>query len=92
MKSVLFVTNGHGEEAIAARIAQELPRDEIAADHLALVGEFGHPSVMRDVGPRRTMPSGGLIAMGNVKNIVRDVRGGLVGHTLAQLRFLVKEA
>lgn len=88
MKRVLFVSNGHGEEAIAARIAAELPHDAFACDHLALVGEFGHPSVMTDVGPRRTMPSGGLIAMGNVKNIARDVRGGLIGLTLAQFRFL----
>jgi uncharacterized protein (TIGR03492 family) len=85
----LFISNGHGEEAIAARIAREL-RELVpaACDHLALVGEFGHPSVMRDVGPRRTMPSGGLIAMGNIRNIVRDVGAGLLGHTFAQLRFL----
>jgi len=92
VKRVLFVSNGHGEEAIAARIAQELPPARLAADHLALVGEFGHPSVMRDVGPRGAMPSGGLIAMGNMKNIARDVRGGLIGHTFAQLRFLGREA
>jgi uncharacterized protein (TIGR03492 family) len=34
------------------------------------------------------MPSGGLIAMGNVRNIARDLACGLIGHTLAQLRFL----
>lgn len=85
--TALFVTNGHGEVAIAARIASELPV-EIAADHLSLVGSFEHASVMRDVGPRRAMPSGGLIAMGNMRNIVRDVRAGLIAHTLAQLRFL----
>jgi len=85
--TALFVTNGHGEVAIAARIAAELPAG-IAADHLSLVGSFEHASVMRDVGPRRAMPSGGLIAMGNVRNIVRDIRAGLVAHTLAQLRFL----
>lgn len=88
MKRVLFVSNGHGEEAIASRIAAELPRERFACDHLALVGEFGHPSVMTDVGPRRSMPSGGLIAMGNVRNIARDVRGGLIGLTFAQLAFL----
>lgn len=88
MKRILFISNGHGEEAIAARIASELAHDEFACDHLALVGEFGHPSVMTDVGPRRTMPSGGLIAMGNVRNIARDVRGGLIGLTFAQYRFL----
>ncbi len=90
MSRVLFVSNGHGEEAIAARIADEFatvaPR--IKLDHLALVGEFGHPSAMHDVGPRRLMPSGGLIAMGNVKNITRDLRGGLVGLTLRQRAFL----
>ncbi len=90
MKRVLFVSNGHGEEAIASRIATEVTAlaPDLGLDHLALVGEFGHPSEMRDVGPRRAMPSGGLIAMGNVRNIARDVGGGLIGLTLAQLRFL----
>ncbi len=84
---VLFVSNGHGEVAISARIAQELP-ERIARDHLALVGAFVHASSMRDVGPRRTMPSGGLIAMGNLRGIARDIGAGLLGHSLAQLRFL----
>ncbi len=85
--TALVVTNGHGEVAIAARIARELP-SALACDHLALVGDFPHQSAMRDVGPRRAMPSGGLIAMGNVRNILQDVRAGLPAHTLAQLRFL----
>ncbi|MGC1381292.1 MAG: hypothetical protein WA814_09775, partial [Candidatus Baltobacteraceae bacterium] len=86
---LLFVTNGHGEVAIADRIARELAAIEPAAqlDHLALVS--GTPSErMRDVGPRRRMPSGGLIAMGNLRNIGRDLRAGLAGLTLAQYRFL----
>ena len=89
MKRVLFVSNGHGEVALASRIAAELAaHGQVACDHLALVGDFAHSGVMRDVGPRRSMPSGGLLAMGNVRNIVRDVRAGLLSHTLAQLRFL----
>lgn len=89
MKRALFVSNGHGEEAIAARIASEVRGlSAVACDHLALVGDFGHPSTMRDVGPRRTLPSGGLIAMGNVRNIVRDLGAGLLAHTAAQWRFL----
>lgn len=91
MSRALFVSNGHGEIAIAARIARELPR-EIGVDHLALVGGAANSrheaAAMREVGPRRTMPSGGLIAMGNVRNIARDLAGGLAAHTLAQLRFL----
>lgn len=90
MTEILFVSNGHGEEAIGARIATEVTnlRADARVDHLALVGEFGHPGPMRDVGPRRAMPSGGLLAMGNVRNIARDVGGGLIGLTIAQRRFL----
>lgn len=89
MNRVLFVSNGHGEIAIAARLAMELQAlGPIPCDHLALVGDFRYPSTMREVGPRRAMPSGGVIAMGNFRNIARDVRAGLLAHTLAQLRFL----
>ena len=89
VRRVLFVTNGHGEVAIAARIAEELVACvPVACDHLALVGAFEHGGRMRDVGPQRQMPSGGLIAMGNLRNILRDLRAGLPAHTLAQLRFL----
>lgn len=90
MSRVLFVSNGNGEAAIADRIAEDLraraPGVEI--EHLALVG-VGHSAFMREVGPQRRMPSGGIIAMGNVGNIVRDLAGGLIGLTLAQRRFLV---
>ena len=89
MKRVLFLSNGHGEIAIAARIAIELQAQRpMLCDHLALVGDFKYPSTMREVGPRRALPSGGVIAMGNLRNIARDVRAGLISHTLAQLRFL----
>ena len=87
--NVLFVSNGHGEASIADRIALELYAIAPSAtvDHLALVGDTTSDR-MNDVGPRRAMPSGGLIAMGNVANIARDVRSGLLGLTLAQYRFL----
>ena len=90
MKRVLFVTNGHGEQAIAARIARELDTvGGIEIDHLSLVGDDVAASrSFRSVGPQRTLPSGGLIAMGNVRNVIRDVRAGLLPHTFAQLRFL----
>ena len=85
----LFVTNGHGETAIAQRIAREVLA--IAADaqldHLALVGNMPS-SVMRDVGPRAEMPSGGLIAMGNLRNIAKDLRAGLALLTWRQAAFL----
>lgn len=89
MKRVLFVSNGHGEEAIAACIAEEVHGfAAVDCDHLALVGDFAHDRSMQEVGPRRRMPSGGLIAMGNLRNILRDAAAGLIGLTLAQRRFL----
>jgi len=86
---VLFVTNGHGEAAIAERIALELLTFAPAAriDHLALVGNVSSDA-MRAVGPRRAMPSGGLIAMGNVRNLAKDLSAGLLSLTLSQARFL----
>jgi uncharacterized protein (TIGR03492 family) len=86
---VLLVSNGHGEASIADRIAAELQArlPDARLEHLALVGD-GQSAAAIDVGPRRSMPSGGLIAMGNVRNIVRDVRSGLLALTAAQYRFL----
>ncbi|GAC1654210.1 MAG: lipid-A-disaccharide synthase-related protein [Vulcanimicrobiaceae bacterium] len=89
MKRVLFVSNGHGEEAIAGRLARDLQLAcEVRSEQFGLVGESDPPAVMHQVGPRRAMPSGGLIAMGNLRNLYRDFRSGLATHTLAQLRFL----
>lgn len=89
MSRVLFVSNGHGEGAIADRIAAELrvQTPSLEIDHLALVGDV-RSRFARDVGPRRSMPSGGLIAMGNVTNIVRDLRAGLARLTMSQWQFL----
>jgi uncharacterized protein (TIGR03492 family) len=89
VKRVLFVSNGHGEAAIAERIAAELRAiaPDAVLDHLALVGEPISDS-LQEVGPRRTMPSGGLIAMGNIANLMRDLRGGLLPLLMAQRKFL----
>ncbi len=86
---VLFVTNGHGEMAIAERIARELREiaPDIGIDHLALVGSL-RPATMNEVGPRAEMPSGGLIAMGNLRNIASDVRAGLLKLTWRQAAYL----
>lgn len=111
MKSVLFVSNGHGETAIAARIARETEKlADVRCDHLALVGD---PSLrpgsgqalssdqapepnanawrpLNAVGPRRKMPSGGIVAMGNVPNLAQDFAAGLGPLTFAQWRFLAR--
>jgi uncharacterized protein (TIGR03492 family) len=88
-KRVLFVTNGHGEAAIAAAIAREVrAQAALGTDHFGLVGEQLGSAGFPDVGPQRAMPSGGLVAMGNVRAFARDLRAGFVPLLLRQLRFL----
>ncbi|MDX2216728.1 MAG: lipid-A-disaccharide synthase-related protein [Oculatellaceae cyanobacterium bins.114] len=86
---LLCLSNGHGEDAIALRILQHLQRHpaqpEIAA--LPLVGE-GH--AYRDqgiaiAGQVKRMPSGGFVYMDS-RQLVRDLRGGLLQLTLKQLK------
>ncbi len=89
MTSVLFVTNGHGEAAIAARIAQEARAlRELSTEHFGLVGERLGGAGFPDVGPQRAMPSGGLVAMGNLRAFARDLGAGFAGLLARQLGFL----
>lgn len=89
---VLFVTNGHGEAAIAARIAREWRAAGGRADHFPLVGAGFDETEFAEVGPRRGMPSGGLVAMGNVRAFARDVAAGWFGLFRDQLAFLAGPA
>ena len=91
MERILFVSNGHGESAIAERIGSEvrsLARGPVQLDHLPLVGSGLGEHALRVVGPHRAMPSGGLVAMGNVRALVTDLRAGFVGLLGEQMRFL----
>lgn len=86
---VLFVSNGHGEAAIAKRIARELrARGGARTEHLALVGAGFGDDAFVDVGPQRPMPSGGLVAMGNVRAFAGDLRAGFVALFARQIAFL----
>jgi hypothetical protein len=86
---LLFVTNGHGEIAIAARIASEVRRLAGAlTEHLALVGDDFNEGDLVTVGPRRAMPSGGLVAMGNIAAFARDVAAGFIPFWFEGRRFL----
>lgn len=91
MRRILFVANGHGETAIASRIALEIARlsgDAAGLDLFPLVGTGGGANGLHVVGPRRTMPSGGLVAMGNVRAISRDVAAGFAGLLARQIAFV----
>lgn len=88
---LLILSNGHGEDAIAVRIAEELQRlpnsPKIVA--LPIVGkghaysQHGIPSI----GTVRQMPSGGFIYMDG-RQFFRDIRGGLIQLTLEQYKVI----
>lgn len=96
MRRILFVANGHGETAIAARIAVELarpgPAGLFALDLFPLVGIGAGAAPLAVVGPRRSLPSGGLVAMGNVRAFARDLGAGFAGLFARQVAFVLKLA
>lgn len=86
---LLTLSNGHGEDAIAVRILQELKKQPHAPEIFALplVGE-GHAYQKLDIpliASVRTMPSGGFIHM-DKQQLLRDVQGGLLQLTCSQIK------
>lgn len=86
---LLCLSNGHGEDAIALRILQALQqhpsRPKLAVLPLVGEGRAYANSGIPFVGSVRRMPSGGFIYMDGWQ-VARDLRGGLLQLTLAQLR------
>jgi tetraacyldisaccharide 4'-kinase len=87
---VLLVSNGFGEMAIAGYLAREIraAQPDARIEHLPLVGTPAQDAALNTVGPRADMPSGGLVAFWNLRNIARDLGAGLLGLTLRQFAFL----
>mgnify|MGYP002654260332 CR=1 FL=1 len=86
---LLILSNGHGEDAIAAQIAEKLQLisnlSELA--FLPLVGE-GHAYRGLNIpliGRVKKMPSGGFVYMDG-RELWRDLQGGLLQLTLAQFQ------
>jgi uncharacterized protein (TIGR03492 family) len=86
---LLVLSNGHGEDAIAVRIIEQLQRYsrtiQIAA--LPIVGEgYAYAKLnISSIGKVQTMPSGGFIYMDG-RQLLQDVKGGLLQLTLAQYK------
>ncbi|HEX7713396.1 MAG TPA: lipid-A-disaccharide synthase-related protein [Bacillota bacterium] len=89
--SILFVSNGHGEDLIAARIIKSLIEQEpsLRLQALPIVGrgaayrEMGIPLSLEG----KTMPSGGFIRNGPA-NLWMDLKAGLWGLTGSQIKAL----
>ncbi len=86
---LLVLSNGHGEDIVASKIVQELLQLENAPQIsiFPLVGE-GHAYKKFDIdfiGTVQAMPSGGFVYMDS-KQLVRDMKSGLVQLTLNQIK------
>ena len=90
-KKILFITNGHGEDVVAAQIIRHLRSRALKIDVMPVVGkaEALKGLKVRLVGPIRPLPSGGF-GLRNFSFFLRDVFAGLIGKALSQIRVLRK--
>jgi uncharacterized protein (TIGR03492 family) len=87
---LLCISNGHGEDAIALPVLQELrrlphPPAEIVTLPIVGVGKAYLNNDFPIAGAVQTMPSGGFIYMDR-RQLMRDLRGGLLGLTIEQIK------
>ncbi len=86
---LLCISNGHGEDAIALPVLQELRNlpepPEIATLPIVGMGKAYSDNGFEIAGKVQTMPSGGFINQDN-RQLARDLQGGLVGLTIDQIR------
>ena len=88
---LLVLSNGHGEDEIAIRIIERLqqrtPKLELTA--LPIVGQgYAYTNLQIPLAGRvEQMPSGGFIYKGG-QPLWQDLRGGLVGLTIEQLKLV----
>jgi uncharacterized protein (TIGR03492 family) len=85
---LLCISNGHGEDAIALPVLQELrklaPATEIVTLPIVGVGKAYSDNDFAIAGQVQTLPSGGFNQ--DRRQMVRDLRGGLAGLTIEQIR------
>ena len=86
---LLCISNGHGEDGIAVRVLKQLRQlpgsPTLAALPIVGEGRAYEKAGIAIQGPTQAMPSGGFIYMDR-HELMRDLKGGLVGLTLAQLK------
>lgn len=88
-KGILFLSNGHGEDAINCQILHALRASgadvDLAAMPIVGDGAAYRRSGVPIIGPTSPMPSGGVFYM-NPLFFLKDVRAGLVRLTFQQLQ------
>lgn len=88
MRKLLFITNGHGEDLVAAEIIKKLNKN-ISVSVLPVVGEgkaFESLNVTV-LGPKHKLPSGGF-SLRNFRYLISDLFSGLLGDTWKNIKIL----
>ncbi|MBM3266595.1 MAG: hypothetical protein FJZ01_03015 [Candidatus Sericytochromatia bacterium] len=88
--ALLLISNGHGEDAVAARIARELPAAASAGLPLVGAGHAYREAGIPVLGPARDLPGGGW-SQRSLRAFLRDWRHGWaadLGSALAAARGL----
>lgn len=86
-RSVLIVSNGHGEDAVGAALARRLPAD-VLIRAFPLVGLGGAYGAIPLLEPRHLLPSGGFALRGGWRHLWADLRAGGAALWLGQRRAL----
>ena len=93
MPRLTLLSNGHGEDAIGAQLATQLRRlrpDLIVQAYPTVdSGSAYERADLKILGPRRTMPSGGLL-LHSPALLWRDLKAGFVPMMLTQWRDLAR--
>jgi uncharacterized protein (TIGR03492 family) len=88
LKRILFISNGHGEDAIAAAIIARLPKSIVVEAYPMIGAGNAYAGICPVVGPRATLASEGWR---NVKgSLRRDIATGGLGTVPPALQFLRK--
>ena len=87
---ILIISNGHGEDAVAAQLirglAVKFPAPELAITALPLSGDGAAFKALQAqgialeiAGPARALPSGGF-SLRNLRDLIPDLRAGFLGN------------
>lgn len=93
VRRIVVLSNGHGEDAIGAVLGRELTTLGFDVSALPLVGKGDAYELQgfQVLGPRREMPSGGMVHL-NPKMFWRDLQAGWLSMSLAQWKALRQAA
>lgn len=89
--TILMLSNGHGEDLIGAMVGHEVralrPSLDVLGFPLVGMGKPYRDAGIKVIGVQKPMPSGGFAKHG-IGLLARDIRAGLLGLTLRQVRHL----